>query len=104
METQSETKLGIELIHPGVYIKEYYLDELGITPYKMAKDIKVSQTLIGNIIKGKSGVTAEMALRLSKYFGTTPQLWLNLQKGYDLERVKQNMVKEIEGIEPLIIA
>lgn len=75
----------ISPIHPGEHLREF-LEELGITPYRLAKDIHVPQTRIGEIIKGRRGITANTALRLSKYFGNTAQFWLNLQTHFDPAR------------------
>jgi len=72
-------------IHPGEVLKEEFLVELGITAYKLAKDTGIPQTRISEIIKGTRRVTADTALRLSKYFGNSPKFWLGLQDDFDLE-------------------
>jgi addiction module HigA family antidote len=84
-------------IHPGEHLAEY-LEEFEITPYRLAKDIHVPQTRIGDIIKGRRGITADTALRLSKYFGNTAQFWLNLQARYDMEVARDEMGDELETI------
>ena len=78
--------------HPG----EDFLKPHGITQYRLAKDIGVSAMRIHEIIKGKRAITADTALRLGKYFGTTPQIWLRLQARYDLEKAQLEIGKRIE--------
>lgn len=72
--------------HPGVILKEDYLKPLSITIHEMASILGVSRKTLSKIINGKGSVTPDMALRLSKAFNTTPELWLNLQRNYDLWR------------------
>lgn len=75
----------------GDILKEEFLEPLRISQYKLARDIGVSQMLISKIIRGKTAVTADMALRLSLYFGTTPQFWLNMQNICDLMKAEENL-------------
>ena len=79
-------------IHPGEVLLEEFLKPLGISAYRLSKDLKVPQTRVSQIIKGKRKVTADTALRLSKYFGNSAQFWLGLQNNYDLEveQIKNN--------------
>ncbi len=72
-------------IHPGEHLAEY-LEEFGISQYRLAKDISVPPRRINEIIKCERGMTADTALRLGRYFGTTPEFWANLQSHYELER------------------
>ena len=78
-------KQKLDLIFPGTILYEEFMEPLGITAYRLSKDIKVQQTAIGQIIKGQRKITVDMAIRLSKYFENSPQFWLNLQNFYDLE-------------------
>ena len=78
-------KEKIPPIHPGDILKEEFLDEMGITQYKLAKEISVPPRRINEIIHGKRAITANTALRLGRYFGISPQFWINLQAHYDLE-------------------
>ena len=71
-------------IHPGEHLKEF-LDDFGLTMNQLAKALHVSPNRVTAIIHGTRGITGETALRLSRYFGTTPQFWLNLQKHYELQ-------------------
>ena len=72
-------------IHPGDVLKEEFLTPLGISAYRLSMDIGVPQTRISEILKGNRSITADTALRLSKYFGNTPNFWLGLQNDFDIE-------------------
>ncbi|MDQ2686764.1 MAG: HigA family addiction module antitoxin [Armatimonadota bacterium] len=85
MNTASQTEDRIDAIHPGEVLREDFLTPLGITAYRLAKSIGVPQTRVGEILKGERSVTADTALRLARFFSTSPQLWINLQSRYDLE-------------------
>ena len=86
-------------IHPGEILQEDFLKPLGITQYRVAKDIGVQPTRINQIVKGKMSITAHTALRLGKYFGMSAQFWLNAQSYYDLEvaldKIKDKLEKEV---------
>lgn len=71
-------------IHPGEILKEMYLDPLGITITALAENLGVVRKTISQLINGHMGVSAEMAIRLAKAFNTTPDVWLNMQRNYDL--------------------
>jgi antitoxin HigA-1 len=73
-------------IHPGEILQLEFLEPLEITPYRLSKDIGVAQTRISEILAEKRSITADTALRLSKYFGNSAQFWLNLQTQYDLRQ------------------
>jgi antitoxin HigA-1 len=83
-------------IHPGEILLEVYLEPLGLSQNKLAEALDVDAGRINRIVTGKSGITADTALRLARYFGTTPQLWLNLQGKYDLEVTRAKNAREIE--------
>jgi addiction module HigA family antidote len=72
-------------IHPGEILKEEFLEPMGISQYRLAKDISVPPRRINEIVHGKRSITADTALRLGRYFGMSPQFWLNLQTRFDLE-------------------
>jgi len=78
-------KKKLDLIPPGTILQEEFLEPLGITAYKLSKEIKVQQTAVSQIIRGSRRITVDMALRLSRYFGNSAQFWLNLQNFYDIE-------------------
>ena len=75
----------IKPIHPGEVLAKEFLNSLRISQYRLAKDIDVAPRRINEIVLGRRAVTADTALRLGKYFGMSPQFWLNLQSRYDLE-------------------
>lgn len=85
-------------IHPGEVLKEEFLIPLNISAYRLSKETFIPQTRISEIIKKKRRITADTALRLSKYFGTSPKFWLGLQDDYDLEEEKHKKKKELETI------
>ena len=85
-------------IHPGEVLAEEFLSPLGISAYKLSKDIQVPQTRISEILKGNRRITADTALRLSRYFGTTAKFWLGLQDDYDLEEETANISGELLSI------
>ena len=72
-------------IHPGEFLKEEFLSPLEISTYRLAKEINVPQTRLSEIIKGRRSITADTALRLSSFFGTSPKFWLGLQNDFDIE-------------------
>lgn len=78
-------------VHPGNILKEMYLDPLGITVTGFADNIDVARRTVSLIINGHSGISAEMALRLSKALGTTPEMWLDMQQKYDLWNAGQRV-------------
>lgn len=81
-------------IHPGEVLLEEFLIPLSISAYKLSKDTEIPQTRISQIIKGKRRITADTALRLATYFGTSAKFWLGLQDDYDIEEEK-NSKKDI---------
>jgi addiction module HigA family antidote len=88
----------LPLIHPGEILLEEFLKPLEISQYRLSKDIGVPPIRINEIIHAKRSVTADTALRLSKYFKTTPEFWLNLQNHYDLDQQK-GVIGEILKLE-----
>jgi antitoxin HigA-1 len=86
-------------IHPGEILEEEFLKPMDITAYKLSQAIGVPQTRTSQIIKGRRRVTADTALRLSKYFGTSTKFWLGLQNDFDIEEEQRNIKKELELIE-----
>ncbi len=81
-------------VHPGEILLEEFLNPLEITAYRLSKDTDIPQTRISQIIKGKRRITADTALRLASYFGTTAKFWLGLQDDYDIEEEREKK-KEI---------
>jgi len=85
-------------IHPGQVLKEEFLLPLNISAYKISKDLGIPQTRTSEILKGNRRITADTALRLSQYFGTTAKFWLGLQDDYDIEEEKSIKSKELKAI------
>jgi addiction module HigA family antidote len=83
-------------IHPGEILLEEYLKPMSITQYRLAKDIHVDPRRINEIIHGQRSISADTALRLARYFGTSERFWLNLQSRYDLELQKMELGDRLE--------
>lgn len=88
----------LENIHPGEVLMEEFLSPLKISAYKLAKDLKIPQTRISEIIKGNRRITADTALRLSHYFGNSAKFWLGLQDDYDIEEQYKTKEEELNSI------
>ncbi len=84
-------------IHPGELLLEEFLEPLALSQYRLAKDISVPPRRINEIVHGKRSISADTALRLSRYFGTTDRFWLNLQTRYDLELEKDRLGERLEA-------
>ncbi len=82
-------------IHPGETLREDFLKPLGMTVHRMAMELSVPATRVNDIVRGKRAITADTALRLARYFGTTPQFWMSLQANYDLELAQDARGPEI---------
>jgi addiction module HigA family antidote len=93
-------ELQREPTHPGTILKEEFLVPLDMTQSFLAKAIGVSFRAINELVNEKRGITVEMALRLSKYFKTSPELWLNLQNQYELYKVSQKKEDILNKLEP----
>lgn len=83
-------------VHPGEILLEEFLKPLGISQYKLDKDISVPPRRINEIVQGKRSITADTALRLARYFGLSERFWLNLQSRYDLEVEKDKLDMRLE--------
>lgn len=88
-------------IHPGEVLLEEFLKPMEISAYRLSKEVGIPQTRTSQIIKGKRRITADTALRFSKYFGTTAAFWLGLQNDYDIEEELTKMSHELEKITAL---
>lgn len=91
----------LENIHPGEILQKEFLEPLGISAYRVSKETFIPQTRISEIIKGRRRITADTALRLSKYFGTSPKFWLGLQDDYDIEEEQLHRKAELDNIKPI---
>jgi addiction module HigA family antidote len=83
-------------IHPGELLKTEFLDPMGITPYALSKNAGIDKGNLSRIINGKSSISADVALRLARFFGTSADSWMNLQSRYDLETAKDRSRGKIE--------
>jgi addiction module HigA family antidote len=83
-------------IHPGEILQQEFLVPFGISQYRLAKDTSVPPRRINEIVRGQRSVSADTALRLARYFGTSERFWLNLQAHYDLENEKDRLGKRLE--------
>ena len=88
-------------MHPGEVLREEFLLPLGLSSGALAKACGVPRTRIERLSNEETGITADTALRLSKAFGTSPELWLNLQTDYDIQIAKRHMGKDLAKIEPI---
>jgi addiction module HigA family antidote len=89
-------------IHPGEILREEFLVPMKLTPYAVAQACGVPRTRIERLAREETPITADTALRLSRYFGTTPQLWMNLQAQYDLERAEDGAASALKRIKPRV--
>ena len=92
---------NIDPIHPGEVLLEEFLEPLDVTQHRLAVSIGVPPRRINEIVHGKRRITADTALRLARYFGTTDRFWLNLQTRYDLEVERDRLGAALEAIHPL---
>lgn len=89
-------------LHPGEILSEEFLEPMGITQYRLAKDINVPPRRINEIVQGKRAITPDTALRLARYFGVSERFWLNLQARYDLEVEKDRLADRLDNeVRPL---
>lgn len=89
-------------IHPGEVLQEEFLIPLEITAYRLSKDIGIPQTRISEIVKGNRRITADTALRLSRYFGNSAKFWLGLQDDFDIEEETNHKKNELDNIKQII--
>jgi addiction module HigA family antidote len=88
-------------VHPGEILKEEFLKPMKMSVYRLAKEIRVPAPRVNDIVLQKRGITADTAVRLAKFFGTSEQLWLGLQAAYEVNLVKSERQDEIDQIQPL---
>ena len=91
-------------VHPGEILMEEFLTPMGMSQYRLSRDISVPPRRINEIVHGKRGITADTALRLAQYFGTSAEFWINLQSHYELDRAEDAAGEEIAAIAPLKVA
>ena len=86
-------------LHPGEVLREEFMEPLGITAYALAKACQIERPRLERIVRELQGISADTALRLAKYFGTTPEFWMNLQSRYELEEARNEIGEDLEEIE-----
>jgi addiction module HigA family antidote len=101
--TITESEL-IEPIHPGEILLEDFIEGFGITQNKLAVSIGVPPRRINEIVHGKRGITADTAIRLARYFGTSDEFWMNLQSNYELRLERRTLRDKVAAITPLKVA
>ncbi|MEZ0230440.1 MAG: HigA family addiction module antitoxin [Planctomycetota bacterium] len=87
--------------HPGEILEKEFMEELGLTAYRLAKCLHIPQQRLSEILRGKRGISADTALRLGRFFGTTTALWMNLQAHFDLETAEERLGRKLRAIIPL---
>jgi antitoxin HigA-1 len=91
----------LQPVHPGEILRDEFLEPLGISVYALAKAIHVPRSRANDVVLGRRGVSADTAIRLGRYLGTTPEFWVNLQSRYDLDVAKRALRKTVEReVEP----
>ena len=85
-------------IHPGEILLEDFLKPMALTPYRLAKETRIDQTRISEIIKGKRGISIDTALRFSRFFGNSAEFWVNIQNHYELEAKREQLADELVQI------
>ena len=88
--------------HPGEVLAELYLTPLGMSAIALARRLNVPRTRIERLVRGETSLTVDTALRLSRFFGNTPEYWMNLQRAYDIARAQETL--DLSDIEPLAAA
>jgi addiction module HigA family antidote len=88
-------------IHPGEILREEFLKPMGITAYRLAKQIHVPAPRINDIVLEKRGITVDTAARLARFFGTSAEFWMNAQTFYQMRRVRRTLARDLKRIQPL---
>jgi len=83
-------------VHPGEILLEDFMKPLGLTQYRLAKEMNVYPRKVNEIVQGKRAITADTALRLARFFGTSPEVWMNLQAHYDLDLARDDLDDRVE--------
>jgi addiction module HigA family antidote len=89
-------------VHPGEVLSELYLEPLEMSAIALAKRLGVPRTRIERLVKGQTTMTVDSAMRLARFFGTTPEYWMNMQRAWDLARAREEI--DVSGIEPFVVA
>jgi antitoxin HigA-1 len=87
-------------IHPGEILREEFLKPMGISVYRLARQVHLTRSRVNDIVRGRRAITAGTALRLARFFGTTPQFWMNMQASYEPRKAENEPGRKINEIEP----
>ena len=101
MSVPNLKRRGLRPTHPGAMLREDFLPEYGLTVSAFARAIGVSRQTVNELLRERRGVSPEMALRLSRFYGNSPEFWLNAQRAVDLWDAEQTIREEIDRIDPL---
>jgi addiction module HigA family antidote len=93
-------KSALAPVHPGEILREEFLAPLGMTPYALAAELRVRRTRIERLVREETAVAPDTALRLARYFGTTPEFWLGIQSRFDVETARRTLDADIAAIKP----
>jgi addiction module HigA family antidote len=104
MSLPNSRKRKIKPTHPGEFLREDFLQDYNLTATSLAKSLGVSRQSINELLRERRAVSTEMALRLSKLFGNTPQFWLNAQREVDLWEAERRLKNEVRRIRPLAVS
>ena len=91
-------KRALQAIHPGEVLREEFMKPMGIKAYSLARDLQIERPRLERIVREEQGISADTALRLGKFFGTTPEFWMNLQTRYELERARRELGARLNKI------
>ncbi|MDM8536750.1 HigA family addiction module antitoxin [Desulfobacterales bacterium HSG17] len=91
----------IKVEHPGVILKEEFMEPFGISAYKLSKTTKIDKMTLSGIINGKKSITPITALKISKFFGLSERFWINLQSDYELRKAKLKIIDDLENIDTI---
>jgi antitoxin HigA-1 len=88
-------------VHPGTILRQEFMEELGLTPYAVAKACKMPRSKLERIVRGELGISGDTAVRLGRYFGMSDRFWMNLQATYEVMRARQTIGAKLDEVEPL---
>ena len=98
LKSQTTTKRKVANIHPGEVLKLDFLEPMAISAYRLAQDTGIPESRLSEILRGRRAITADTAIRLARYFGTSESLWLGLQNDYDIEEAQRSKAKDYARI------
>jgi addiction module HigA family antidote len=104
MTSRKSTESELWNVHPGEILREEFLKPMNLSVYRLAKELHVPAQRLNDLVLEKRGLSANTAIRLARFFGTTEQFWMNLQSSYDVRKAKAEIGKTLETIKPRSIA